>query len=239
MPTETRGFISPWSWSYRQLWATQHRCCELNSRPLREQCTILTAEPSLCPPPSAPALFSSQHLSLNLELTDLAKVAGQQAPSILLSTPPGPGITSVHPTPCFYVGVGGFKLMSSHQLGRSFTHGAISPDPGAHFTAQRIHVDYGRLCHPHTSPTLSASLLVTVFFGHTSFGDLRSGFSALLRRVPCLSLIDGVRIHRHFIILQMFPWTITYILTLSCCFSPGWSFKLWCTLKHQSFPKWH
>lgn len=82
------------------------------------------------------------------------------------------------------------------------------------------------LCHPHTSPTLLACLLVTVFFSHTSFGDLLSGFSALLCRVPCLSLIDGMRIHHHFIILQMFPWTITYILTLSCCFSPGWSFKL-------------
>lgn len=104
--------------------------------------------------------------------------------------------------------------------------------PRSHLPSSRCLFDSsGRSCglrlgHPHTPPALSASLLVTVLFSHTSFGDLLSGFSALLCRVPCLSLIDGVRIHRHFIILQMFPWTITYILTLSCCFSPGWSFKL-------------
>lgn len=98
--------------------------------------------------PPTPALFSSQSLSLNLELTDLARLTSQRAPRILLCPPPSTGITSVHPTPCFYVGVRGSKLMSSHQL----YHGAISPAPGACLTAQSIHVDYCCAIPTHLQP---------------------------------------------------------------------------------------
>jgi hypothetical protein len=47
--TEARIILCPWSWSYKQLWATWHGCCEPNLGHLEEQCMLLTTEPSLQP----------------------------------------------------------------------------------------------------------------------------------------------------------------------------------------------
>lgn len=54
----------PWSYSYRKLWTTQHRCWELHLGPLEEQCLLLTAELSLAPD------FHCQHGSNSRSVLD-------------------------------------------------------------------------------------------------------------------------------------------------------------------------
>lgn len=53
-----RGHWIPWSCSYGQLWAARWRFWELNSSPLEEQYTLLTAESSLQPLYSIHSMWS-------------------------------------------------------------------------------------------------------------------------------------------------------------------------------------
>lgn len=79
---------------------------------------MLTSDVFLYPPP----YFLRQSLSLNLELTDSARMPGWQAPRIILSPlSQHQDYRHVLLRPAFYMGAG-VKLSSLYLCGKHFTH---------------------------------------------------------------------------------------------------------------------
>lgn len=60
-----RGCQTMWSWSHRQLWATQPRCCDPNSSPLQEQYKLLATESLFQPPPRTVTELSCSFCTLH------------------------------------------------------------------------------------------------------------------------------------------------------------------------------